>query len=895
LTKNGEAGLIGQRLGVYEIRSRLGRGGMGDVYRARDGKLGRDVAIKVLPREFTSDSARLSRFTREARLLASLNHPHIAAIYGFEDFAPPSSTDTAVRALVLELVEGETLAERIARDPVPVDEAIGYARQIAAALDAAHEKGIVHRDLKPANIKVTPEGVVKVLDFGLAKAVPDEGDAQALAHSPTISSEPTRDGAILGTAAYMSPEQARGKPVDKRTDIWAFGCVLYELLTRRSPFARETVTDTLAVIVTREPDWAALPGTVSPGVRDLLRRCLEKDSRRRLRDIGDAAICLDAPVVIPSREPLVARRSAAWAVAGMLGGGLLAAGLLGSWGLRSAPTGTDPTRMAVQRLTDFVGMEESPAASPDGKTVAFVARTGAGSQIWLRLLAGGAPLQVTHDAADHELPRWAPDSSSLIYFTPGSAAGEQGALWEVSALGGERRRLASAVGGGDISHDGRYLATTQLRGNQPELTTLTRDGARTVRTQSLPTGDFVDSVRWSPDDQWIALQRRNAGFDVRILVVPASGGEPVTVARGSHLGGFAWLPDGSGLVYSSPAGSTVLYPPTFNLRTVARDGSDDRQITSGEVSYSEPDVTASGSVVATRTRIQSDIWRFPVDGSPPENTRAAVRVTRQTGLAQTPSVSPDGTEVAYLSDSGGHGNIWVAKTDGSGTRQITFERDPEVSIGVPTWSSRGPQIAFIVTRAGTTGLWLVDSDGSGLRQIVPSGVAANWSADDRWLYYSTRRDDRQCIEKLPVRGGAPVSVRCDNALAPAVTGSGTALHYVSWQGMYSEIRRADPEEGASVLLTRVAGSRISLGPSLLVPDLSPDGAWLAMPLKDGASTNLWLQPTAGGPMKQVTDFGERTVVIARLASWSPDSRSLYAAVADVDADVVLLGGLLTVR
>jgi Tol biopolymer transport system component len=365
------------------------------------------------------------------------------------------------------------------------------------------------------------------------------------------------------------------------------------------------------------------------------------------------------------------------------------------------------------------------------------------------------------------------------------------------------------------------------------------------------------------------------------------------VARGSKLGGFAWLPDSSGLLYSSSLGSTVLYPPVRNLRTVGRDGSGDRQVTFGEVSYSEPDVTASGAVVATRTRIiQSEVWRFPVDGSPAENTRVAVRVTRQTGVAQTPSVSPDDKEVAYLSDSGGHGNIWVVRTDGS-TAQITFEQDQTVSIGVPTWSSVGNQIAYIVTTGGNTGLWLIGSDGSGQRLIVPNGVAANWSADDQWLYYATLRDGAQCIEKVRVQGGAPVSVRCDAAIAPSIARNGTALHYVSFVGTDSEIRRADPEGGPAVTLIRVAGSRVPMVPSMLAPTLSPDDAWLAMPLTDGATTNLWLQPTAGGPMKQVTDFGERAVVIARRAAWSSDSRYLYAAVADVDADVVLLDGLLS--
>ena len=280
--------LTGRRIGVYEIQTLLGAGGMGEVYRARDTKLGREVAIKILPHVFTSSPERLARFEREARILASLNHPHVAAIYGVEEAE-------GLRAIVLELVEGETLADRLLGGPVPVAEALAIARQIADALDAAHEKGIIHRDLKPANIKVTPDGVVKVLDFGLAKVIAGDGSTADLTQSPTVTAGGTREGAVLGTAAYMSPEQARGRAVDKRTDIWAFGCVVYELLTGRRPFARDTMSDTIAAILERDVDFAALPSTTPPAITRLLQRCLEKDARRRLRDIGDARAELELP------------------------------------------------------------------------------------------------------------------------------------------------------------------------------------------------------------------------------------------------------------------------------------------------------------------------------------------------------------------------------------------------------------------------------------------------------------------------------------------------------------------------------------------------------------------------------------------------------------------------
>ena len=269
--------------------SLLGAGGMGEVYRARDTKLGRDVALKVLPAKFTADGDRLARFEREARMLATLNHPHIGAIYGFENAG-------SVGALVLELVEGPTLAERLAKGPIPPTEALRLAREIAEALEAAHEKGIIHRDLKPANIKITPAGSVKVLDFGMAKAAAGEIAEPDLSQLPTVTIGGTREGMIVGTAAYMSPEQARGQPVDKRTDIWAFGCVLYEMLTGRAPFPGETISDIIVSILEREPDWNRLPANMSPGVRQLLDRCLEKDSKHRLRDIGDARIELSDAV-----------------------------------------------------------------------------------------------------------------------------------------------------------------------------------------------------------------------------------------------------------------------------------------------------------------------------------------------------------------------------------------------------------------------------------------------------------------------------------------------------------------------------------------------------------------------------------------------------------------------
>jgi Tol biopolymer transport system component len=325
------------------------------------------------------------------------------------------------------------------------------------------------------------------------------------------------------------------------------------------------------------------------------------------------------------------------------------------------------------------------------------------------------------------------------------------------------------------------------------------------------------------------------------------------------------------------------------------DGTGDRQLTFGSFSYRDPDVHRSGALVASQMGNQSDVWRFPVDGSPAENVRRAVRITRQTGAVQTPSLSPDGSEIVYLSDSGGHGNLWVAKTDGSGVRQITFERDANVTVGVPVWSPTSGTITFIVTSVGVTEQWLVNRDGSGLRRLTP-GVWAYWSPDGRWLYVVVDRAGRSCIEKVPVGGGPSVSVRCD-AMAGALSPDGATLYFITPMlrgsgGWDMELNKARPENGPPILLTRLSGASIPFDPFNVHTIVSPDGRWLAQPLTDGTTTNLWALPADGGPLRQLTDFGDRAVAIVRRISWTSDSRSIYAAVADLDSDVVRLDGLL---
>ena len=408
----------GTRLGPYEILAPLGAGGMGEVYRARDAKLNREVAIKVLPEAVAEDAQRLARFQREAQVLASLNHPHIAAIYGLEKAGN-------FEALVLELVEGETLAERIAQGPVPVDEALAVARQIADALEAAHEKGIVHRDLKPANVKITPEGKVKVLDFGLAKALTGDRSSPDQTHSPTLTAAATQAGVVLGTAAYMSPEQARGKAVDKRADIWAFGAVLYEMLSGRKAFEGETVSDTLAAILKSDPDWSALPPETPPSVRRVLRRCLERDTRTRFRDIADARVEMDEVVdSAPSAAtPVMARPRAnrtAWVVAALIA----AAGALGWWRALSAPKPAAALRTAFAVAIpagDLIAYDDTPilAISRDGRRLVYAAER-----------AGARPSSCARWARSNRVRSKAPRADGALSFRPtasGSGSSRRGA------------------------------------------------------------------------------------------------------------------------------------------------------------------------------------------------------------------------------------------------------------------------------------------------------------------------------------------------------------------------------------------------------------------------------------------------------------------------------------
>lgn len=874
---------VGALWGPYRIENEIGAGGMGVVYRAVDTKLNRPVAIKVLSQELADADAR-RRFQREAQMASSLNHPHIVTVYD-------AGEREGRQYLVTELVDGGTLLDWAKSEKPTWRRIVDLLVGVADGLVAAHGAGILHRDIKPANILITKSGYAKLADFGLAKLADGiQGDV-----TRTVTEGHTRLGTVIGTIAYMSPEQASGKQLDVRSDIFSFGVVLYELLAGRRPFSGSTDLEVLQKVI--HDSAAPLDESIPVGLRMLVEKALEKDPAERYQTMREVVVDLRR-LAKQAAQGIKPAASAATAPARhspilwmALAGLTLALALLAArwqW-FRPAAIAKD---VRFQRITDFVGIEESPAISPDGKTVAFVAPAGGSRQIWVRLLAGGVPLQITHDDFDHVQPRWAPDSSSLIYFSPATSTAEQGTIWEISALGGAPRRIAAGLTAGDISHDGRRIAAFQSSDKDMQLVVIARDGSGVQQVKRLSCA--CDRPRWSPDDHWIAFHRGIVDvFDESMAIIGSTGGEPRTVVHGDTLRGMSWLPDGSGFVYSSSSGSTILYPPIFNLRTIRKDGGGQRQLTFGDVSYVEPDITASGKLVASQVHSQSDVWEFPVSGSPQENTRSGVRVTRQTGQVRTPSVSPDGKEMVYLSDTGGHGNLWVTKIDGSGVRQVTFESDPATSIGVPIWSPRGDRIVFILTRRGNTAEWLVNPDGSGLHQFVAGGTGATWSPDGRWLYYEVQRGQTECIEKTGLDNGTVVQVLCGGQPLPmAVSADGSTLYYADGPTQSYEIRRAQPEKGPFSAIGRIPASRIPGDPSLWQQTLSPDGKWLAAPLVDRGTTNLWMMPADGGSLRQLTDFGQRSILIMRRISWSPDSQYLFAAVDENGADIVLLDGIL---
>ncbi len=871
---------------------------MGEVYRARDPRLQRDVAIKVLPAFVSRDSDRLRRFEQEARAAGALNHPNILAVYDVGAYE-------GVPYLVTELLEGSSLRERMT-GPIPARKATEFGVQIAHGLAAAHDKGIVHRDLKPENIFICRDGRAKILDFGLAKLTRPEPTDATLTNLGAI--DHTGSGVVLGTAGYMSPEQVRGKSTDSRSDIFSFGVVLYEALTGQRAFTGPTAADRASAILKEDPpDLRASGLNIGPALARIVHRCLEKNPQERFESARDLAFHLETLNTDSQSDAFKASGSAlprrsffTWLIAAVAVLALVAAG----WFYRDRAQAGKSAPVTFLRLTDYAGLEESPAFSPDGRSVVFVSDTSGSRQVYIRLLAGGPPLQITHDAGAHLEPRWSQDSASVIYYTPPPEGDAQGTLWEVSALGGPARRLESSLSGADISHDGKRLTFFRLGDKQMQLVASDRDGSNARVVMQVPVSFSFRKPRWSPDDRSIAFLHSRENWADDVYVVRAEGGKPKQISNDNTLmSGLAWLNDGS-ILYSSARGSTVIYLPTMHLWRISASGGSPQQVTFGEAGDESPDADRDGRIVVSRKHMQFDIWKFPADGAPPDNVSRAIRITHQTGQVQTPTLSPDDKRMTYLSDNGGHGNLWLMDLTTGETRQITFEKNPSRIMGVPIWSPDGSYITFATNQPELmgrgVGYWLIRPDGSGLRSLVPEGAWAAWSGDSKWIYYADSSPVRPTgsfrLLKSPIDGGPAVVVRSDNARGPALAPDGSALYYVvpleNLNGLLDyELRVARPENAESILLARISGARVPIWQGLH-PVISRDGRSLAMPLDGDFGTDLWTIPTAGGKLRRITDFGPRRTFIARRVSWSADGKWIFAAVGEGDADIVQIDGLL---
>ena len=831
----------GTRLGVYEVIASIGAGGMGEVFRARDTKLNRDVALKVLPDSFASDPDRLARFTREAQMLAALNHPNIAHIHGFEDGG-------SVRAIVMELVEGDDLSQRIALGAIPLDEALPIAKQIADALETAHDQGIIHRDLKPANIKLRSDGTVKVLDFGLAKALePASATSANVTASPTITSPAamTGVGVILGTAAYMAPEQAKGRPADKRADIWALGCVLYEMVTGLRAFSGEDVAETLAHILTKEPDWTALPASTPTPIRRLLRRCLEKDRRRRLADAADARLEMDEALAssgdasamsLPMQKAAWVR-ALPWAVVGLLGAGLgLLLVLWAPWH-QTAPLGvtrTTITHSGAAALTQS-GFGRDIALSPDGRRLVYSGNNG--TQLFVRALDALEPVAIATGTDGALLPFLSPDGQWVgfantsfeirkVAITGGAATTIarvdgilQGATWaaddtivfatnrldtglqRVSASGGEPATLTRPDRErGEADH----IWPEHLPGGHAVLFTITSltgevDAAQ-VAVRDLRTGTQKTLVRGGSDAHYVpsghlvyiaAGALRAIPFDVDRL---ETRGTAVTMlplvstmgVGGAALGGNLAIANDGTLVYVDLPGGV-----TTNARTlvwVDRMGKEEA-IDAPPRAYLQPRLSPDGKRVAVWSSDQTnDIWIWDLE------RKILTPLTRDPGEDQHPLWTRNGKRIIFSSNRSGVFNLWWQAADGTGEpEQLTKSSEPEFATGI---TPDGTAVVFFQNKSATgrdLNLLQLALDEThrvtsllGTRAHETEGTV---SPNGMWLAYeSTLTGSKEIyVRPFPDVNGPESRVSTAGGTRPLWAPSGKELFYVGVDGSLLQV------------------------------------------------------------------------------------------------------------
>ena len=823
----------GTRLGVYEVVVQIGEGGMGQVFRATDTRLKRQVALKILPPSVAANPDRLARFQREAEVLASLNHPHIAGIYGLEE-------SNGVSALVMELVEGEDLSRRIARGAIPIDEAIPIAKQIAEALEAAHEQGIIHRDLKPANIKVREDGTVKVLDFGLAKALdPAASSSPEVMNSPTISLRGTEMGLIIGTAAYMAPEQARGKIVDRRADIWAFGVVLYEMLSGRRAFDGEDVSTIMASVIKEEVSWPALPANLPEPILRLLRRCLEKDPRRRLRDIGEARLTLEDPT---SFEPTVTARPPAthaisaptslWRRALPIAATALIAGVAASsltWSLRptTATAAAVVTRFPIVLPEGQVSTRQNVAVvafSPDGTRLAYAANR----QLYLRSMAEVEAKPIPGSNVDAASPFFSPDGQWVGFFSYSDSL-----LRKIPIGGGSPVTLCkidapwSATWDGDtifVASGTHGIMRVSANGGEPAVVVKLNPGEAADGPQVLDDGRLLYSLTsGSGANRW---------DDAQIIVQSMASSERHIVMRGGSAARY---------VATAPApgggGGHLLYAVGNSLVAVPFDATR-LELRGAPVSILEPVSRSANSA------LQSSVAQYAVSAtgtlaylpgrssgaSLPKALALAGRdgTIQMLGLPQQsyvhPRLSPDGRQLAVGTDDGKDANVWVYDLKSGGSlRRLTFGGRNEY----PIWTRDGRFITFQSDRDGDKAVFSQPADGSGAAQRLSrpeAGVAhrpESWSSDGKTLSMNVVNGGNESVWTVTTDAGARPAAFADS---PAVEKHST---------------------------------------------FSPDGRWVAYMANTEGESDIYIQPFPPTGAKYQISTGGRT------PAWSPDGKQLF--------------------
>ncbi len=743
----------GTKIGVYEVLALVGAGGMGEVYRARDSKLKRDVALKILPDQFAHDTDRLARFQREAEVLASINHPGIAGIYGFEEYS-------GTQALVLELVEGETLEEVIRRGPVALDEALTIARQIAESLEAAHEKGVIHRDLKPANVKVTTEGRVKVLDFGLAKVF-EAGDAGDMSKSPTLMSR-SAPGMIIGTPSYLSPEQARGKPVDKRADIWAFGCVLYEMLTGKQAFAGETMSDVMASILARDANWEALPASIGAPVRDLIMRCLQKDPVRRLRDIGDARIEIESLIAKGSASPiptsitseLPRRFPTALVLTALLV--VLAAVNVGLVLTRQPPNLTWSGSML-----GGPGAALGPRISPDGHLVAFMAWVDKTNQVAVMNPESGDWTILTHDKTHGYLSNvcWSSDGTKIYY---GRIDGVPRGIFSVPALGGEERLVLENAKAPEALPDGSLLFIRTNENRRSQIYRLWPETGKIDALPAFPTASDFAAARGFHDGKAAAFLGRSAeqapedssyyiyeidleSKQTRRIVLDRSLPAELTTST------IAISSDDKFILAEAQNGDL------FDIVKIPRAGGSAEIVISTTNPFNYIDAAHDGSIVVDQVSRPFGVLALTRSDTTPQTVFSTTLP-----VPDAPIVTlPDGRMIVQ-GNRNGRSHLGIAKP---GESAFPFLQTTEET-AVPAAPLRDDQFTFIIGSGMTRRIAVASvNDGRIIRRLEKiDGAGVNFlasSPDGRTIYYQSGKN----IWSVPSADGEPHLIRPGDSMA----------------------------------------------------------------------------------------------------------------------------------